>query len=104
MAEALMRPAALLLLLAPALAVHAPRDKDADNQKPQALKALAGEWRLASTSDENREHPGNRLLVMMITEGGRVRFLLDGSETNSGIFTPARAAGKPKGIDLKLSR
>jgi uncharacterized protein (TIGR03067 family) len=69
----------------------------------EGLSTLQGEWRLASTADENREYPGSRLLHMAVTEGGSVRFLLGGAETNSGTFTTAKAAGKLKAIDLKLA-
>jgi uncharacterized protein (TIGR03067 family) len=100
-----MRWATLLLILSSAALTtgEAPKGKEPEKQKSEDFKALLGEWLLASTADENREHPGNRLLRMSIAAGGRVRFLLDGSQTNSGTFLPAKAAGKLKAVDLKLS-
>jgi uncharacterized protein (TIGR03067 family) len=99
-----MRPATLALSLWASLAGGEPaKGKVNDKHDPDGVKALAGEWSLASTADENREHPGNKLSRMAVTQGGEVRFLLDGSQTNSGTFTPAKAAGKLKAIDLKLS-
>jgi len=100
-----MRPAVLLVLLSAALAAGAtprPRDAREDDPEPDPLKGLAGEWSLASTSDENRTTPGSPLLRMVVEKGGRARFLLGDRENNNGIFTAAKAGGKLKGIDLKL--
>jgi uncharacterized protein (TIGR03067 family) len=102
-----MRTALLLFVVSAALATGAaPRPKEAcardENPEPDALKRLSGEWSLASSQDENRATPGSRLLRMVVQEGGRVRFLLGDSQSNSGAFAPAKGVGKLKGIDLKL--
>src|SRR5262245_17531516 len=99
-----MSPAALSLLLCTALAAGAaPWPRDADRPEPADVKTLVGEWQLTSTSDENRTTPGNRLLRMIVEQGGRVRFLLAGEQTTSGTFVSAKAVGKLKSINLKTT-
>jgi hypothetical protein len=40
---------------------------------------------------------------MVVEPSGRVRFLFNGAETNSGAFTAARAGVRLKGVDLKVA-